>query len=95
MKLQVFHPERDIAGLKSGAKEGEAYMSVTGVKVEPKRLDHSVSEGEGEEAEASGTDEDGSSDDDEGEKDSAFKNSHRPRDESPNSKKVVCLTCPF
>ena len=72
-------------------------MSVTGVKIEPKKLDHSVSgsesEGEAEEGETSGSDEEESSaDDDEGEKGSGFKNSHRPRDESPNSKRVNSST---
>ena len=70
-------------------------MSVTGVKVEP-------SGGKLEGSDAESGSESGSSDDDEDsengeESTSAFKNSHRPRDESPNSKRVsfmlLVLSC--
>jgi hypothetical protein len=84
--LQVFHPERDIAGLKSGAKETEAYMAVTGVKVEPnRRQDGDQASSEEEDDDVSGDDDESGDGDDEK---SAFKDSHRPRDESPTSKKV-------
>ena len=62
-------------------------MSVTGVKVEP-------SGGKVEGSDAEGRSESDSSDDDDEDSEngeestSAFKNSHRPRDESPNSKRV-------
>jgi hypothetical protein len=64
-------------------------MSVTGVKVEPNCGKQGGSAAE------SGSDSDSSDDDDDDDSEkgeesttSAFKNSHRPRDESPNSKRV-------
>ena len=95
--LQVFNPERDIARIKSGVNDNEAYMSVTGVKVESggKEDNHN---GNNDDDDDQASDDDGddsgsdSGDDDDDQK-SSFKNSHRPRDESPNSKKVK-YCCP-
>jgi len=63
-------------------------MSVTGVKVEPScsKLEGSDSMS-GSESESSDADENS----EEESSTSAFKNSHRPRDESPNSKRVSLM----
>ena len=76
---EVDFPERDIVGIKSGKKE-EAYQTVTGVKIVHSR-NGSLSSGQDDTSE-----EDVSSESDSDEK-SKFKDSHRPRTESPNSRK--------
>ncbi len=65
--------------LKSGDTEGMAYGTVTGVTV--------TASGEREEEEDSDTDSDSGAEDDIQDR-TKFVDSHRPRDESPNSKKV-------
>ena len=77
---EVDFPERDIVGIKSGKKE-EAYQSVTGVKINHNSRNGSLSSGCGDTSEG-----DSSSESDTDEK-SKFKDSHRPRTESPNSRK--------
>ena len=91
--LEVSFPERDIAGIKSGKTE-EAYQSVTGVQVDhsagykqkstrPKQCTN----------QCSGCDDTSDTDTSEREDDpekmeSKFKDSHRPRTESPDSRKA-------
>lgn len=71
---EVSFPERQIDKAKKGEID-PVYKSVTGVKIED------VEESETESSE------EGSSDDEENEDKKSFVSSHRPRDESPNSKK--------
>lgn len=78
--IEVDFPERDIVGIKSGKTE-EAYQTVTGVKIHDNSRNGSLSSGCGETSE-----EDLSSDSDTEDK-SKFKDSHRPRTESPSSRK--------
>ena len=73
--IEVDFPERDIKGIKSGQNQ-EAYQAVTGVGLENESTEEEDS-----------TDEEGDEEDSENTK-PGFKDSHRPRDESPNSRKV-------
>ena len=82
--IEVTYPERELSGLKSGAKTETdlVYKSVTGVQL-PKKCE--------DEGEASNEDSDESDEEQieqEGDEKTEFKSSHRPRDESPNSKKA-------
>jgi len=77
----VDFPERAIAKLRLGQEIDPAYKSVTGVQLDQQNLEHSSSEPSENSSESQSDSED---EDKEGE---GFKNSHRPRDESPNSKK--------
>ena len=92
--LEVNFPERDIAGIKSGKTE-EAYQSVTGVKIDNGRdtLDQdsdkrirngSLSSERDETSDALASSEE---ENDSLKEKSKFKDSHRPRTESPNSRK--------
>jgi hypothetical protein len=84
----VSKPERDIAQLKSGQNASMVYQSVTGVAVRKDNSDgDSEEDDETTEDEGEGGDAEEEDEDDEGES-GAFKDSHRPRDESPNSRKV-------
>ena len=87
---EVDFPERDIAGIKSGAKE-EAYQSVTGVKVDNEDNDQElapdVRKRNGSLSSDCDTSDEGSSSNSDNEEKSKFKDSHRPRTESPNSRK--------
>jgi hypothetical protein len=58
------------------------------LQVEAKKLNGHAEESSSEASENDDGGDDVSSDDDDDEAKSGFKNSHRPRDESPNSKKV-------
>ena len=72
--FQVMKPHADIASAKEGLSEKLNYKSVTGIKIEES------SDSESEESSNSSSDEEKS--------ERVFRDSHRPRDESPNSKKV-------
>ena len=90
--LEVSFPERDIAGIKSGKAE-EAYQSVTGVQVD-KSADYEQSAQQNHCAdESSGCYNTSDTDTSEGEDypeqmGSKFRDSHRPRTESPDSRKA-------
>ena len=73
--IEVDFPEREIAKAKSGLEDDPVYKSVTGVQ-----LDDVISTSE---SDSSGESENDQSDDES----TPFKDSHRPRDESPNSRK--------
>lgn len=75
--LEVDYPEREMAKLKAGDHE-MLYKTVTGVQIDNDD-DHSSG------TESEGSEEEEEEDDDEESK--VFKDSHRPRDESPGSKK--------
>ncbi|KAL7734875.1 hypothetical protein ACLKA6_011152 [Drosophila palustris] len=87
---EVPHFERDVAKAKQGVKQNLVYAKITGlttgldVQKQPDILDHVQKSGESDQQE-SGDDSDESEDDDDTKK---FKNSARPRDESPESKKA-------
>ena len=88
---EVDFPERDIKGIKAGTKE-EAYQSVTGVKIENEDDEDSdkvsdVRRRNGSLSSDCDTSNEGSSCDSDNEERSKFKDSHRPRTESPNSRK--------
>ena len=86
--IEVSYPEREISGLKSGDKDKNdiVYKSVTGVQLS-KKEESSGSESEANESESDASDEESGSESSEEDK-AIFKDSHRPRDESPNSKKA-------
>ena len=91
--LEVDFPERDIAGIKSGNKE-EAYQTVTGVKIDAGDCDIKSSEDcrkpirKGSLSSGSAnTEEESCTSDDDLEAQTKFKDGHRPRTESPNSRK--------
>ena len=91
--LEVDFPERDIAGIKSGNKE-EAYQTVTGVKIDAGDCDIKSSEDcrkpirKGSLSSGSAnTEEECCTSDDDLEAQTKFKDGHRPRTESPNSRK--------
>ena len=72
--IEVDFPEREIAKAKSGLEDDPVYKSVTGVQ-----LDDVISTSE--------SDSSGESESDQSDESTPFKDSHRPRDESPNSRK--------
>ena len=80
--MEVDHPERAIAKVKIGDEPEPVYKSVTGVQLPKNRDKKSESELDSEDT-TSSTAEDNVA---ESEK-SVFKNSHRPRDESADSKR--------
>ena len=89
--IEVEYPERDVKAIKAGTKE-EAYQSVTGVKVENEDendLDQlsDLRKRNGSLSSDCNTSDEVSSSDSDSEEKSKFKDSHRPRHESPNSRK--------
>ena len=85
------NPVADIDKIKSG--KDRAYQTVTGVLLKG----HSDDDDE-EESESDDSDESVSEDDEDGtdsDEKAGFVNSRRPRDESPNSRKVRLLTMLF
>ncbi|KAH8259378.1 hypothetical protein KR026_003222 [Drosophila bipectinata] len=90
---EVHHYERDVAKAKQGVQQNLIYGKITGLKsdldvqkqpdvLEPKEVSQPEGSDDGDEVEDS-------QDEDENEEDgSRFKNSARPRDESPESKKA-------
>ena len=88
--LEVDFPERDIKGIKSGSKE-EAYQSVTGVKFDEEQNDSdeapNLRRRNGSLSSECDTGDEESSTNSDTEEKSKFKDSHRPRTESPNSRK--------
>ncbi|XP_017090097.2 serine/threonine-protein kinase RIO1 [Drosophila bipectinata] len=90
---EVHHFERDVAKAKQGVQQNLIYGKITGLKsdldvqkqpdvLEPKEVSQPEGSDDGDEVEDS-------QDEDENEEDgSRFKNSARPRDESPESKKA-------
>jgi len=92
----VRHFERDVAKAKQGVQQNLIYGKITGltsdldVQQKPDVLQSSTAkEDDGSEAQTSGSeDEDNSQDNDNDEDAKKFKNSARPREESPESKKA-------
>lgn len=93
---EVRHFERDVAKAKQGVQQNLIYGKITGltsdldVQQKPDVLQSSTAkEDDGSEAQTSGSeDEDNSQDNDNDEDAKKFKNSARPREESPESKKA-------
>merc|ERR1712198_441849 len=85
--IEVEYPERDVKAIKSGTKE-EAYQSVTGVKVETEDENDlaqspNLRKRNGSLSSDCDTSDEVSSNDSDSEEKSKFKDSHRPRHESP------------
>ncbi|KAI8041187.1 hypothetical protein M5D96_005441 [Drosophila gunungcola] len=92
---EVRHFERDVAKAKQGVQQNLIYGKITGltsdldVQQQPDVLEPSTGkQEEGSEAQTSHSEDEGSQDDDNDDDASRFKNSARPREESPESKKA-------
>jgi len=87
---QVPHFERDVAKAKQGVQQNLVYAKITGltseldVQKQPDVLDTTLKSGESDEQESENESDESQDDDDT----TKFKNSARPRDESPESKKA-------
>jgi len=92
---QVRHFERDVAKAKQGVQQNLIYGKITGltsdldVQQQPDVLETTTGkEEEGSDAHSSGSEDEDSQDNDNDDDASRFKNSARPREESPESKKA-------
>lgn len=87
---EVPHFERDVAKAKQGVQQNLVYAKITGltseldVQKQPDVLDTTLKSGESDEQESENESDESQDDDDT----TKFKNSARPRDESPESKKA-------
>ncbi|XP_017080689.1 serine/threonine-protein kinase RIO1 [Drosophila eugracilis] len=92
---EVRHFERDVAKAKQGVQQNLIYGKITGltsdldVQQQPDVLESKTGKDEeGGDAQTSGSEDEGSQDNDNEDDGSRFKNSARPREESPDSKKA-------
>jgi len=92
---QVRHFERDVAKAKQGVQQNLIYGKITGltsdldVQQQPEVLEITTGkEEEGSDAQTSGSEDEDSQDNENDDDASRFKNSARPREESPESKKA-------